>query len=247
MLWASSLAGLALALGGALGYWWPRTSLRFTAAALGLAGGMMASVALIDLLPRSVGQVGPVLAFAWSVAGLVVISAVERVIPHHSCANGRGEDHRGCHYAVPTASALPTISMIMVAGVIAVHNLMEGATVSISYAAGGELGLGIAVAAGLHNLPIGMALAPSGQSRTARLAGLVILAVAGLATPLGTLAGSRLFPLADRSFPTASAFVGGTMLALALWELMPRALVAHRGWAVAAALGGALAMHFLGD
>ena len=240
MLWASSLAGLALALGGALGYWWPRASLRFTAGSLGLAGGMMASVALGDLLPRSVGQVGPILAFAWGVAGLVVISAVERAIPHHSCANGRTEDHRRCHYALPTAS------LIMVAGVIAVHNLMEGATVSVSYASGGGLGNGIAVAAGLHNLPIGMALAPPGQGRKARLVGLLVLMVAGLATPLGTLAGSRLFPVAGRTFPTASAFVGGTMLALALWELMPRALTAHRGWAVAAALAGALAMHFMG-
>lgn len=240
MLWASSVAGLALALGGALGYWWPYTGLRLTAGSLGLAGGMMITVALVDLLPEAVSSLGPLPALVWSLAGLVIVSSVERAIPHHSCARGKAEDHRRCRYALPTAS------MLMVAGVIAVHNLMEGATVSVTYATGGGLGMGVAMAAGLHNLPIGMALAPPGQGRKAKVAGLAVLAAAGLATPLGSLAGARLFPLAGRFFPVASSFVGGTMLALALWELLPRALSAHRGWAVAAAVAGVLLMRFLG-
>jgi ZIP family zinc transporter len=248
MLWVSLAAGLALAAGGAARHWWRSPGLGPTAALLGFAGGVLAWAALGRLLPAAARDAGYGPALLYAAAGLTLVSLVERLIPHHTCGRGSGDDDDGgdAHRDCAQLQALPARSALMVAMVVTAHNLLEGATVTVSYAEGPGLGIGVAMAAGLHNLPIGMALGLPGAPLRARAVNLGMLALSGLATPLGAVSSAWLLPLLGKSLPHALAFVGGTMVALAAWELLPRALSAHRGWAAAAVLAGAVVARLIG-
>ena len=151
---ATTLAGLATALGGALGAI-RRPGRQGMAFAMGFGAGVMLAVSLMDMLPGALGRY--LAAFAPLRAGAMAASLVllglaagwllERVLPEEAAFSAGGEEGRVLRSALVTALALVG------------HNLPEGAMTLFASLDDPAVGLRLAVAIGLHNLPEGLAVA----------------------------------------------------------------------------------------
>ena len=119
---ATTLAGLATALGGALGAL-RRPGRQGMAFAMGFGAGVMLAVSLMDMLPGALGRYlaafAPLRAGAMAASlvllGLVAGWLLERALPEEAAFSAGGEEGRVLRSALVTALALVG------------HNLPEGA------------------------------------------------------------------------------------------------------------------------
>ena len=158
---ATTLAGLATALGGALGAL-RRPGRQGMAFAMGFGAGVMLAVSLMDMLPGALGRY--LAAFAPLRAGAMAASLVllglaagwllERALPEEAAFSAGGEEGRVLRSALVTALALVG------------HNLPEGAMTLFASLDDPAVGLRLAVAIGLHNLPEGLAETKTMQADT---------------------------------------------------------------------------------
>ena len=147
---ATTLAGLATALGGALGALY-RPGRQGMAFSMGFGAGIMVAISLMDMLPAALGRY--LAAFCPLRAGAMAASLVllglaagwllERVLPEETAL--AGEEGRVLRSALITALALVG------------HNLPEGVMTLFASLEDPEVGTRLAVAIGLHNLPEGRA------------------------------------------------------------------------------------------
>ena len=240
---ATTLAGLATALGGALGAL-RRPGRQGMAFAMGFGAGVMLAVSLMDMLPGALGRY--LAAFAPLRAGAMAASLVllglaagwllERALPEEE-AFSAGEEGRVLRSALVTALALVG------------HNLPEGAMTLFASLDDPAVGLRLAVAIGLHNLPEGLAVAlPVLYATKSRGRALLAALASGLAEPAGALLafgvlGGRI----TASLVTGmAALVCGVMCWVSVAELLPTGLSLGRKEVTAAGFGAGLLAMTLG-
>ena len=144
---ATTLAGLSTALGGALGAL-RRPGRRGMAFSMGFGAGIMVAVSLMDMLPAALGRYlaafSPLRAGAMAASlvllGLAAGALLEKLLPEEAAFSG-GEEGRVLRSALVTALALVG------------HNLPEGAMTLFASLEDPAVGVRLAVAIGLHNLP----------------------------------------------------------------------------------------------
>ena len=231
---ATTLAGLATALGGALGAI-RRPGRQGMAFAMGFGAGVMLAVSLMDMLPGALGRY--LAAFAPLRAGAMAASLVllglaagwllERVLPEEAAFSAGGEEGRVLRSALVTALALVG------------HNLPEGAMTLFASLDDPAVGLRLAVAIGLHNLPEGLAVA---------LPVLYATKSRGRAEPAGALlAFGALGGRITASLVTGmAALVCGVMCWVSVAELLPTGLSLGRKEVTAAGFGAGLLAMTLG-
>ena len=240
---ATTLAGLATALGGALGAL-RRPGRQGMAFAMGFGAGVMLAVSLMDMLPGALGRY--LAAFAPLRAGAMAASLVllglaagwllERVLPEEAAFSG-GEEGRVLRSALVTALALVG------------HNLPEGAMTLFASLDDPAVGLRLAVAIGLHNLPEGLAVAlPVLYATKSRGRAFLAALASGFAEPAGALLafgvlGGRI----TASLVTGmAALVCGVMCWVGVAELLPTGLSLGRKEVTAAGFGAGLLAMTLG-
>ena len=179
------------------------------------AGVMLAATSFSLLVPAlDVGSISEV------VIGLALgggaLALLDDVLPHvHLRFAEKG------HILGRTASEQTRASLLLSA--LTLHNIPEGMAVGVAFAAGGiELGLPIALAIGIQNIPEGFAAAApllkgSGGKRTA----FRVAALTGMVEPPAALAAFAAFEFADAFLPLGLAFAGGAMLYVVVDELIP--------------------------
>jgi ZIP family zinc transporter len=212
---APTLVGLVapgLATGvGALGLLAvPHPGDRLTAALLGSTGGIMLAAAVFSLLVPALelGSLGEVIAgFA---AGALAIAVIDAAIPH-------------VHARFVEQRRLEGSRALLLLGALTIHNVPEGLAVGVAFAAGGrELGLPVAIAIGLQNIPEGFAAAPplldAGVSATVAVA---TAAATGLVEPPAALLGYGASEVSATILPLGLSFAGGAMIYVVLDELVP--------------------------
>ncbi len=121
---------------------------------------------------------------------------------------------------------------IIVAGVT-LHNVAEGMATFTAALLSSRLGLGLAIAMVLHNIPEGISIAaPYYHATGSRLKGIMWASVAGAAEVLAALVVYLVYLYADESamqsvvFSCLFAVASGMMSYIALYELYPAALAA---------------------
>lgn len=180
-------------------------------AMLAFSAGAMA-YSSIEMLEES-RKAGDAGMFAGFAAGLLVLMAIEKALPHI---------HR---HVRNTELGRPERKAALIAGSIAIHNVPEGLAVATAFASGTPLGWFVTTAIALQDIPEGaLVSAPLAAygigSRQAALFGVLSGAVEAVAAAAGFVLLSAFASLV----PLSLAFSGGAMAYVIFVELLPDAM-----------------------
>ncbi|USQ79704.1 ZIP family metal transporter [Ornithinimicrobium faecis] len=239
MIWAIAatvLAGLATVVGGLLALHPGMRQRGPLAFGLAFAAGLMIVLSVVEILPLSLSTlrdsgVGRPLwwtAGAFAV-GCALVVLIDAVLPEPAATSGAAGvdagDGGGGGLGLQDNPRLRR-SGLLIALVIGAHNAPEGLMTFLTMLESPELGVGLAVAIAIHNVPEGMAVAAPVFAATGRRGTAILWAtVAGLAEPVGALAGYFVLRavLPPELLVLTLALVAGMMIALSLRELIPAA------------------------
>ncbi|MBR5485647.1 MAG: ZIP family metal transporter [Oscillospiraceae bacterium] len=206
---------------------------------LGFAAGLTMCVSILELFPHSLLHMKEnyseftaiLLTAAAMAAGAACGFLIDKIMPNHSCAHTEEEnenhhdhnhdhahEHKNCGEGALFHTGLATMASL------ALHNLPEGAALFVAANENLSVGITMAAAVALHSIPEGAAVAmPVYLSTGSKLKAFAFTAAAGLTMPLGALAAwFVLAPFAGSALPAlANAFVGGIMMYISLYELIP--------------------------
>ena len=191
--------GLATGLGGVAVLIFRRPSALTLDTLLGFTAGVMLAATAFSLLVPALdrGSLGEVLlGFA---LGSGFIAALDLLVPHaHTRFRERGRP------AAEELAARDRATLLLSA--LTIHNLPEGLAVGVAFAAGGsDLGLPLAIAIGIQNVPEGFAAAapllPVGTSPRAAAG---VAALTGVVEPPAALLAYATFERRERCSPERS-------------------------------------------
>lgn len=164
----TTLAGLATGIGGFIAFFMKRTDTKALTFALGLSGGVMVYISLVELLGEAQHRLiefeghtaGSWIAIASFFGGIAVAALIDYLVPEDENPHeARGpEDIHGQASGEFSSSRIKR-SGILFALAIGIHNFPEGIA---TFAAGLDsltLGTSIALAVAVHNIPEGIAVA----------------------------------------------------------------------------------------
>ncbi|WP_332106163.1 ZIP family metal transporter [Gulosibacter sp. GYB002] len=126
------------------------------------------------------------------------------------------------------------------------HNFPEGFATFIAAIQNPEIGVAVAVAIAIHNIPEGLAVAvPVYQATGSRRKALRWATVSGLAEPAGAIVGYLLLMpfISDGLFGVVFAAIAGVMVFISLDELLPTAEeYGEHHWAIYGLVAGMAVM-----
>jgi ZIP family zinc transporter len=183
---------------------------------LGFTAGVMLAATAFSLLVPALerGGVGELL--VGFTLGALVLLALDRFVPHaHERMAERG--------VTPRAEPDPRHRAALLLSALTIHNLPEGMAVGLAFAAGGpDLGIPLAVAIGIQNIPEGFAAAaPLLAVGVSARAAAGVAALTGAVEPPAALAAFGLSSLADAALVPGLGFAAGAMLYVIADELIP--------------------------
>lgn len=228
------LAGLSTVIGGWLGTRTQVLRRDILAAALAFAAGIMIAISVVEIAPSALSSmrevVGENQAPLW-VGGSVLLGAmlvvlIDKAIPHdvNPAEIGGGEQLDRIQAGQVDARLLR--SGILLAAVVALHNLPEGLATFISTLKEPAGGITLAIAIAIHNVPEGLAVAaPIYAATRSRFQAILWATVSGLAEPIGGVLGYLLLAavLPEEWLDISLALVAGMMIAVSFLELLPAA------------------------
>ncbi|MEX2210982.1 MAG: ZIP family metal transporter [Gaiellaceae bacterium] len=227
---AAALTAAATGLGALPFLFVRRPGRSWLGMANGLASGFMVGASIGLLWEGSDYGLGRVVAGA--AAGAFFLVATRRQL-------GRGrEPHFGAFRGAAAAS------MLLIVGVMTAHSFTEGVGVGVAFGGGDTLGLVIALAIAIHNVPEGLAislvLVPRGVS-VARAAAWSVFS--SLPQPLMAVPAFVFVETFEPVLPFGLGFAAGAMLGMVAAELLPEALdAAPARWVGAVGLSSVAAM-----
>lgn len=108
---------------------------------------------------------------------------------------------------------------------MSLHNLPEGLATFMAYLANPVMGVSLAVAVAIHNIPEGVCVAmPIYHATGSRTKGFVFGMLAGLSEPVGALIGMAIVTTVestDLMYGILFSLVAGMMIYISLKELLP--------------------------
>ncbi len=112
---------------------------KFLRLSLSFAASMMVGISLLQLVPEALGLVSAEVAVAAFFSGVLIMSAINWVIPHMHPGFGRMD-------------SLQKTALMLTVG-IALHNLPEGLAIGSGFAVTGSLGLVVALGIAVQDVP----------------------------------------------------------------------------------------------
>jgi zinc transporter, ZIP family len=193
-----------------------------------IAAGFMAG-ASIGLFWEGLGSSAARTALG-AVLGVVFIVASRGLLGHHR------------HVEFGALRGADALGALMIVGVMTVHSFTEGIGVGVSFGEGAALGVLIATAIAVHNIPEGLAislvLVPRGVA-VGRAAAWSVFS--SLPQPLMAVPAYLLVEWFEPFLPVGLGFAGGAMMWMVAAQLVPDALRTSSPASVAAAVAAATA------
>ncbi len=233
-------AGLATGIGSVAALFVRQFKHTYLSLMLGFSAGVMLYVAFVDLLGKSIAEIGALPSNICFFAGIIVIALLERLIPHAYLGEGDGDeafpaeaDEVRMHHrhgkrgfrggSDPEERRLMNAGVMTAAG-IAIHNFPEGMAVLFTSMHDLTIGISLAVAIALHNIPEGIAVSmPIYYATRSRKKAFLYSFFSGVTEPVGAVFGYLLLsPFLSESIlmGTLSA-VAGIMVFISFDELLP--------------------------
>ena len=207
------IAMLASILGGVLPLYTKVKDIR-TQYLIGFAAGVLVSTALFEILPEALKVIEPAKLGLPLSLGFFSLYLVEKVAMIHACTETECNIHN--------AGWVGLIGL-------GLESLLDGIAIAIGYLTNPVLGLFIALAVIVHELPVGFStsiiMKSSGYSTNKSMFALV---VTSFLTVAGALV-SSLFPA--HLFGPVLAFTAGTFIYIGASDLLPEAHL-HTDWTV---------------
>lgn len=225
------LAGLATSIGGAIGAHGRVHRGGVLALALAFAAGFMITVSLVEILPTGFGELSTELgpggaagALGASAAiGVGLVLLLDRILPPAANPAMLTADPDEAHAARQVRLLR---SGVLVAVVVAAHNLPEGLATFVTALQDPKVGVTLAVAIGIHNIPEGIAVAAPIRAATGSWSKAFWWATgSGVAEPVGAVVGYVLLAaiLPPQLITLTLGLVSGMMIAISVRELIPAA------------------------
>ncbi|MBC8523284.1 ZIP family metal transporter [PVC group bacterium] len=184
--------------------------------AISFVGGVMAGVAILDLLPEALENGDAHCVMGWLLAGFLTLFLLERFLPSH--CHDVAEDHQDSHceheHRLTGVGAFVGLT---------IHSLLAGVALAAAWMLGGlPIALGVFVAIVLHKPFDALTLvALLRVSNTTRSKIIFTNVIYSLTVPCGVL----LFILSGSASPAAIswaiAFSAGMFLCISLCDLLP--------------------------
>ncbi len=211
--WAAVLTMLATGLGALPVLFSRQLSERLLGASYALAGGMMVSVSFFDLVLPGLHR-GAV----WELAAGFLGGSLFFWLGHRFVAERE--------WSVAGLRGAGGRRVLLILATMFVHSFPEGVAVGVGYGAGErELGLFIALAIALHNIPEGLAISlPMAAEGVGfwRCAGYSVLS--SVPQPLAAVPAVLTVVVSRELLPAGLGFAAGAMTYLVLAELLPESL-----------------------
>ncbi|MBQ0009017.1 MAG: ZIP family metal transporter [Firmicutes bacterium] len=237
-------------IGGLIGVLTKRDSKKIVSLLLSFAGGVMLAVVCFDLLHEAIQ---PHTDKAWFIAlvigctvlGYLIVFGINKLIDRHLKKEvpHTSEDHPDVHddlgeiiHADHLEHHRKSDNRLFMAGlvmaiVIALHNLPEGMVIGATYAKNpskivASSGMIIAIVIGLHNIPEGMAVSvPLVSGGMKRWKAVLFTALSGLPTIIGAVIGFAVGGINEIGLSVSLALASGAMLYVVFGELLPESIL----------------------
>ncbi|KAJ3045554.1 hypothetical protein HDV00_009211 [Rhizophlyctis rosea] len=207
------------------------------------SAGVMMYITAFDLIPESIDQIGNRTTMTWFFIGIAAFGILEEwILPHDH--DDEEEDHlhppqdtkvssstqlaQSTTTANPTTKPKPPTTLSRTSTItlltMTLHALPEGLSIYLSSLSSPLLGLHLAIAIALHNIPEGMAVAvPLYVSTHSPSKVLSYTLISGLAKPAGVLIGGAFLRgyVGPAMLAKCLASVGGVMACISVHELLP--------------------------
>jgi len=229
-------AGLATAVGAAVGLFARHTNRQFLALALGFSAGVMIYVSFVEILPKAGDYItqglsdmaGAVTTAGAFLAGLAGMAVMYRVIPdlEHPELTNPSTKLPGEEQPVLLADRMMFTAGLGVALAVTLHNFPEGMATFFLTLDDPQVGLSVALAIAIHNIPEGIAVVvPIYYATRNRSLAFGFGALSGLAEPLGAIIGYALLQpfITDYVLGVVFAAVAGIMVYISIDSLLPAA------------------------
>ncbi len=190
---------------------------RAIALGIGFSAGIMLLISFFELIPEAVDEAGMNVALAAFVSGLVIIAALNWVIPHTHLVEEKG-----------AFGPIPMRSVYLIVFGLILHDVPEGFAMANSYISSPSLGLLVALAIAIHNIPEEFAMAvPIVMAKKKRFLYRAAF-LSGLAEPFGAVIGLAATHFYHALNPLFMAFAAGAMVFISVHELLPMAKRYHK-------------------
>lgn len=221
----TAIAGLSTSIGSAIAYFIKKPKIVYLSFSLGFSAGVMIYISFMELLPKSIENVGE----AWSViaffAGIIFIGLIDTLIPeeknpHHYKEPPDTEEGKGDESLMRTG--------FFTALAIGIHNFPEGLGTFATALNDIKLGVIIAIAIAIHNIPKGISVSiPLFYATGNRNKAFIYSFLSGISEPVGAIIGFLiLMPFLSEALATSLlASVAGIMVYISVDEILP---TAHR-------------------
>ncbi|MCQ2771880.1 MAG: ZIP family metal transporter [Bacilli bacterium] len=248
----TAIAGIVgTGLGGVVGAILGKDSTKVVSLLLSFAGGIMLAVVAFDLMPVAINptdtdEVGWYWVILFVLIGYGLVQLLNYFIDKHSSKeveHSAKEEHPHAHDDLDELIHADHLvhhkgdnkqlfwAGLIMAIVIALHNVPEGMVIGASYAIEpdvllGGSGLIMAVVIGLHNIPEGMAVSvPLIAGGTKRWKAVLITASSGVPTVIGALIGFGVGALSPLALSICLSLASGAMLYVVFGELLPESIL----------------------
>jgi zinc and cadmium transporter len=195
--------------GGILSDRWLR---RYQAALVGFAAGALLAAAFVDVLPNTVGAMGPV-ALHWAFAGFIALASAEWLMGHHHHQKEGTE-----RSTIPAALLLSD----------ALHNVGDGAAVAAAFLNSPATGMAVALAIVAHEVPqeVGdfAVLRSAGLTRARALFALALVQLSAFGGAAGVMLAAKGFGHVTN---VVLSLAGGTFLYIGATDLLPELHSGH--------------------
>jgi ZIP family zinc transporter len=202
---------------------------------LSLAGGVMISIVLIELIPEAIEYSNIWITVVGLVLGVLMVLLLHNVIDKTSKTKAlKSEPHE--NYAdffhsneiLDRKKSMLRSGMIMLFA-IALHNVPEGLALGAAGYVDAALGLTLAIMIGLHNIPEGMAIsAPLIAGGFSKIKAILLVTLAGATTVIGTFFGILVGGISDIALALSFAIASGAMLYVVFGEILPQSIVTNK-------------------
>ena len=247
----TAIAGIiGTGLGGFIGALFKKDSKKLVSLLLSFAAGIMLAVVCFDLLTEAIqpsggDKINVFVVVGFTFLGYVIVWLLNKLIdrkvkdevPHTS-----SEEHPDVHdepgeliHADHLEHHKKSDNKLFLAGlvmaiVIALHNLPEGMVIGATYAKNpteiiASDGLLVACVIGFHNIPEGMAVSvPLISGGTKKWKAVLLTALSGAPTIIGAIIGFAVGTMSDIALAISLSLASGAMLYVVFAELIPQSI-----------------------